>query len=337
MSESRARALQNTATAALAGLFLYGNDRGHQEEAASPIPHAARQHLDQLVLEWGFDLTRTVDDPNGDYVQDGWTVIDDDEALVVATEREAYQAAQSAFPRLVEGDSSRTRNSHPLPSGMDERTLDRIRELSLAEERERIEREREFEMRRQRLLQEALRRREERKQIRQQQLQLGTLECEKKKQEKEEIQRARAEIEEWRELQWEKLRQISETQLKSATGVQRADIHSQNDSTVEEDEDEGNGPKSQTPGGEELEERKKAKAAAKRKRANERKKALKAQERTEQARLAQQRTLEARKATSALKCAECGGGILDSGFEKFGKKFCSTKCARAIKSTNGEA
>ncbi len=136
-SQSRARTLQNTATAALAGLFVYGNDRGQQEHHVSLTTTATRQHQDQLLLDWGFDLTRTVNDPNDGYMQEGWTVIDDDEARVVATEREGYQAAQSAFPRLVEREPSNSGTSRALSkSGIDELALARIRELSLEEEPE---------------------------------------------------------------------------------------------------------------------------------------------------------------------------------------------------------
>ena len=53
-------------------------------------------------MDWGFDLTRTVDDSSTEFAQEGWTIIDDDEAHVVASQREAYQAAQNAFPPLLQ-------------------------------------------------------------------------------------------------------------------------------------------------------------------------------------------------------------------------------------------
>ena len=82
----RAQALRNTATAALAGLFVYGND-GHwsrQGEQEENIPAAASlPREDQLKLDWGFDLSRAFTD-SAKYIGEGWTVIDDDEAIVVA-------------------------------------------------------------------------------------------------------------------------------------------------------------------------------------------------------------------------------------------------------------
>ena len=328
MSQSQARALQSTATAALAGLFVYGNDRGLQEHDVSPTMTSTQQRQDQLLLDWGFDLTRTVYDPNNDYLQEGWTVIDDDEARVVGIEGEAYQAAQRAFPRLVDGETS-TSTTSLLSAVINEQALQRIRELSLEEEQTDRERERVSEMRRQRLLQAALARREERKLVLREQLKQRTVGNEKKKQEDEEIQRAKAEIEEWREQQWEKLRQISESQRIVCGNKRDSDnrIHS------EDEADEASFSLSYPPTHEEMEASKKEKAAAKRKRANERKKVQRAKEREKQERMATRKALEDRKAASASKCASCGGGILDCGFEKFGMRFCSTNCARTAKST----
>mmetsp|Transcript_12909 Transcript_12909/g.18637 ORF Transcript_12909/g.18637 Transcript_12909/m.18637 type:complete len:280 (+) Transcript_12909:994-1833(+) len=72
-----------------------------------------------------------------------------------------------------------------------------------------------------------------------------------------------------------------------------------------------------------------AKAAAKRKKARQRKKEKKAALDAEKAKLAKDETIRKRKEASAMKCAACGDGMLDCGFEKFGVRFCSTKCARA--------
>ena len=40
-------------------------------------------------------------------------------------------------------------------------------------------------------------------------------------------------------------------------------------------------------------------------------------------------SLQKERDSSTIKCSCCGDGILGVGFDKFGKKFCSTKCARA--------
>jgi flagellar biosynthesis GTPase FlhF len=77
------------------------------------------------------------------------------------------------------------------------------------------------------------------------------------------------------------------------------------------------------------EEKREAKAAAKRKRAKEKMKEAKAKERERSEQEQKMKEVEARKAYSAIKCSFCGSGILDCGFERFGQKFCSTKCSRA--------
>lgn len=344
-NQSRAQALQNTATAALAGLFVYGNDRrrqnSHREEELPTLSMPSTlPREDQLTLDWGFDLTRTVDDSSTEFAQEGWTIIDDDEAHVVASQREAYQAAQNAFPPLLqhvrqdaaENDATATTNSNHANTPIDEHIVERVRELSLQEEQERARRERHLELTRQRLLQEALARREERQKKQRQQREKGVELWEKKKQEEEEIQRARAEIDQWREEQWKKLRLLSEArQSVQEQGKQNGtDKTSTGDTGKEEDEQEKISQEL-GPTAEEIAEQQKAKATAKRRRAKQRKKEQKAQERAEQEKLLREKELEAKKAASASQCDACGQGILDCGFEKFGKRFCSPKCARSAK------
>ena len=82
---------------------------------------------------------------------------------------------------------------------------------------------------------------------------------------------------------------------------------------------------------EEAQSNKKAKAAAKRKRAKARKQAQKAAAKAALEEKQKKEELVAKKAASGLRCTAWGGGMLDAGFEKFGLKFCSTKCARAAK------
>ena len=329
---SRAQSLQSTATAALAGLFVYGNDRRRrQPHSRQDEPNALPPTLprdDQLILDWGFDLARTVDESSARFDEVGWTVIDDDEDQVVATQREAYQAAQNAFPRLSGSDASEhnvsPRNSYSAGSALDEHFMERVRELSTQEEEAKARRQHKLELARQQLLREALERREERRRMQQQQQAEGTAQWEKQKQEQEEIDRARAEIEQWREQQWNKLRIISEAQqVRTKTNPPK----DKNGMDVEKEEKTNIEPPV-GPTAEETAEKKKANAAAKRKRAKERKKAQKEEERAEQEKQIQQKELEAQKAASALQCQACGHGILDSGFEKYGQRFCSPKCAR---------
>ncbi len=333
---SRARALQSTATAALAGLFVYGNDRRRNSRDVVPplsvvVPTLPRH--DQLILDWGFDLTRTVNDSSSEYAQEGWTVIDDDEAIVVASEREAYQATQNAFPRLQhrsEFDSSNVVDQMALRSVIDAHIVERVRELSVQEEQERNRRERQLALARQQLLQEALARRDVRKQIQQQKRAEGISRWAKDKQEQEEITRARTEIEQWREEQWKKLRLLSEDQAKKAT-MRRERNKDVMELQHVHHQDEREGSQEDVAGltTEAMEEHKKAKAAEKRKRAKQRKKAQKAEERVEYETLMKQKEREAKQAASAYKCTACGKGMLDSGFEKYGRRFCSTLCARS--------
>jgi len=78
------------------------------------------------------------------------------------------------------------------------------------------------------------------------------------------------------------------------------------------------------------EEKKKAKAAAKRKRAKERKKAQKSLENKEADKIRQRQAEEAKRVASALKCGACGTGIPNPSlaFERLDQLFCSPKCAR---------
>ena len=81
------------------------------------------------------------------------------------------------------------------------------------------------------------------------------------------------------------------------------------------------------------EEEKAAKAAAKKKakrqKAKERAKEKKKLEKLEREKKERAMALQKAKENSSTKCAHCGGGVLGSGFDKYGKKFCSTKCARS--------
>ena len=95
------------------------------------------------------------------------------------------------------------------------------------------------------------------------------------KKEEEEIQKARAEIEAWREEQWEKLRLLSETKQKreSQPKSQKMEAVSKETKVPESIEKEPTGLTE-----EEIAAQKKAKAADKRKRAKARKKTQKVEE-----------------------------------------------------------
>jgi hypothetical protein len=326
---TRARVLRNTATAALAGLFVYGNDRRRQQQQQQQQQQQTNSNAaelpreDRLILEWGFDLSKTVEE-TAEYGGNGWTVIDDDEALVVASKREAYQAAQNAFPQL--SDSCAEGGGTTSARDVDAQLLGRVRQMAVHEEESQAQKERRLQLARQQLLQEALQRREERKRENTMQLKKVMEQSLEKRKEAEELEKTRTEIAAWRNEQWERLRAISESfQQKEKAREESVSVKKdpQQPKTgrvsvqMEEQTTEEN-----------TEEQKKAKAAAKRKRAKARKKAQKAEETAKLEAKKKEEEILAKKAASAVLCAACGQGVVDCGFEKFDQKFCSPKCAR---------
>ncbi|KAG7342048.1 hypothetical protein IV203_007140 [Nitzschia inconspicua] len=324
-SGAAVEALRSAATSALIGLFIYGNNRSSQQQQQD---EGSEHQMDPLLLDWGFDLSRTVEN-TAQQGGHGYMVIDDDEANVVASQQFAYETVQHSFPPLHDGYDGRTiTNAAATP---DEQFLDHVRSLSLQEQQNHQQRLQRLRIAREKLLREALNRRDERRRQRQLEFAQNKKNYQRQKEEETEIAEARAEIEAWREEQWEKLRLLSEQQQQKQTEEERrtrerttptmgGDIDQSKDTNVV---DSNCGTE------EELAyQRKKAKAAAKRKRARERQKMEKATEREEREREERRNALENQKKASALKCEACGAGILDCGFEKFGRRFCSPKCAR---------
>ena len=130
----RIRALQNAATAALAGLFVYGNDRRrYTSEVTQNVPQIRNEDF-ALLDEWGFDLSRQVEVTDANQDTHGYAVIDDDEAVAVDSQRQAYQSVQKAFPPLGDLSSQKTSNLNTISP--DEYLMERIRNLSLREEEE---------------------------------------------------------------------------------------------------------------------------------------------------------------------------------------------------------
>ena len=316
--------LRSTATAALAGLFIYGNDRRRQNNQQGPSQQYAsastNNHQNHLPLDWGFDLSRTVRDTS-EFGSEGWTVIDDDEAMVVATERQSYQTIQAAFPPL----SSATPPLPVNPTSVDTEFIERIRSQAEREEAQEAHRARQVELARQQILKEALQRRQQR-------LREKHLKCmeeqkkrEKQKMEQEEIQQARAEIEAWREEQWEKLRILSESQQQKNLSNRSINV-----SCIKGEEDNRDTPSQDIDKGrseDEVAAMKRMKAAAKRKRAKERKRAQKAG----QIAVGEEKKKDAeepKRPPNGVECAACGEAILGFGFERYERRFCSPKCAR---------
>jgi len=341
----RIQVLQNTATAALAGLFVYGNDRRHTTtEITSHVPQL-RNETSVLMNDWGFDLTRRVEDTSAEDTH-GYTVIDDSEAIAIASQRHAYETVQEAFPPLTEVTSRNPRDcggpSSASPNvSTDERLMDRIRTLSVRDEEEQKRHAQELEKGREQLLRHALERRKQRQKDRADRLARGAEHCASQKKDEAELERVRMEIEEWRDDQWEKLRLFSEDGQHSNkkerqknnsvhSGEQNPDLHEDGDGSdrgeAEAILDDGETMMSAAT----AEEKKKAKAAAKRKRAKERKEAKKTFEKEEAETLRLRKSKEAQRAASNLKCGACGTGILKPSlaFERFDQLFCTPKCAR---------
>ena len=347
-SSSRAQVLRHTATAALAGLFVYGNDQrnsqtndsnSQEQNTGASIWSPQPQELlpSSLLQDWGLDLNRNVED-TALQQEENYRVIDDDEAMNVATQRHQYQQVQEAFPRLsTSADDDENTGSESVPSVQpDTEFVAKVHRQAVVDARVEQERQLRLEVARQKLLQEALQRREERRQKRLQQLREGKKQQQVKEQEQEELNRVRQEIEAWREEQWEKLRLVSEKHQKTEQAEQRA--REEEKMKLKQVEEEAEFEKrdhllkeDQMPTEEELVERKRQKAAEKKRRARERQKAKKAQQRAVQEEQRKQEELEAKKAAASKQCDACGQGILGHGFEKFDQHFCSPACARTAK------
>jgi len=333
-NRERIQILQNTATAALAGLFIYGNDRNiHQtDEVTSSVPQL-RNETSSLSSDWGFDLSRRVEDSSAAGTH-GYRVVDDDEAVVVASQQLAYETLQEAFPPLTDCETNDV-----SPVSTDERLMNRIRTLAIRDTHEQKMHSIELEKAREQLLPEALERRKQRQKDRADRLARGAQNYKSQKKDEAELERVRIEIEAWRDDQWEKLRLLSEReQLKKKEQDKYSVSHTH--STEKEAVLCKEGSETNT-GGVETDisdetraatavAKKKAKAAAKRKRAKERSKAKKALEKEEAERLRLKQAKEAQRAASDMKCGACGTGILkrSNAFERFDQLFCSPKCAR---------
>jgi hypothetical protein len=320
----RAEVLRSEATSALAGLFVFSSQRNTTTSRRNFAPSSrSREANNKPVPEFGFDLHREAPDMNAAVDEmEGLRVIDDDEVVVVASEAQAYQQAQALFPPLTEAAAA-ARSSAPAP---DVKLLESLKMTAALAQQEEAHRQSRLQAGKQRLSMEATKRQQERIQERGQQKRLFLQEREARKRGEEQRQRAREELEHWRNEQWEQLRLLTEAQqvrMKAATKPApipqiedtALDLVAKEEREKQEEEDKI--------------ARQKVKAAEKRKRAKERKQAKKAEELKEAKEKERKAALKKQKEESASKCAACGDGILDCGFEKNGSKFCSPKCARA--------
>ena len=202
--------------------------------------------------------------------------------------------------------------------------------------RKEVQKQRNEARGRQILIEDALKRRAEKLRLRQERTAKEAADREARKTDNEDMARARAEIERWREEQFDMLNRMAEEARLRDIQEQKKQAQLQDAATsipkVNSDQpnDEGDDKKAAKVAAEAAAaERAVKKKAAKRKKERERQKAKKAAEKKEQERLAKIEEERKRRAEAKLKCAHCSIGILDEGFEKMGHLFCSPKCARA--------
>ena len=361
----RAEALRSEAAAALRGLFVYGNNRTDSSRGGMTSPSATFSDAlvvgpgarsGEMVPSAGFALHRLREgesigsgtahhrqgyDANGDVVLnevEGLRIIDDDAAVASGSDEAAWREVQEAFP-TIDGSTAAANAlrrddiaEHPERSAL----LQRAKEVAAQTHRKEVQKQRNEERGRQILIEDALKRRAEKIRLRQERAAKEAADLEAKKAKNEDMARARAEIERWREEQFDMLNRMAEEarlrdiqEQKERAQLQEADTSIPKVNS-DQSNDEGNDKKAAKIAAEAAAaERAAKKKAAKRKKERERQKTKKAAEKKEEERLAKIEEERKRRTEAKLKCAHCSTGILDAGFEKMGHLFCSPKCARA--------
>lgn len=317
-NERRARVLRSEAAAALCHLFVYGRTKRDP-------PPVAWNESEQRDQPNSFNLFS--EQPRDDLAMsamDGLRIIDDDEELVVQVEQQEWRQVQQAFPPLANGGDG----IPPEAVTVDEHLLQTVKQTAEQTQRQEYERRRLLQQAQVRMIQEAMIRQEERKRARQVAKTVRQQEYEMERIKEDELERARAEIEQWRNEHFDRL--LRESTRAQVEAKSRVDAAAANEvEPLKEKAPVVNPAQIEEERRQEQAARKKAKAAAKRRRAKERKKEQKEMEQSEAEKKQQIRLVQEKKAASAKKCDHCGDGILGYGFEKFGRSFCSTKCARA--------
>ena len=366
-NRQRAEALRSEAAAALRGLFIYGNDRA-AARTCSAMPSATLGGVPTA----GFSLHRLREggstsignndidnvshhrqgyDINGDVVLsevEGLRIIDDDAAVAFGSDEAAWREVQEAFP-AIDGTAANVNTGNALPRDDVEENpersqlLQRAKEVAAQTERKQAQKQWNEERGRQVLIEDALKRRAERLRLRQEVAAKQAAEREAEKAENEDMTRARAEIELWREEQFDMLNQMAEVtrrrkeqeEKKRKALLKDADLSGSRLGTDHSNDKvkDREAPKDKAAAEATAAERAAKKKAAKRKKERERQKVKKAAEKKEHDRLAKIEEEKQRRAEAKTKCAHCSTGILDEGFEKMGFLFCSPKCARAGAST----
>ena len=326
----REEALRNEASVALRGLFVFGHERSRRsnqsdnDRNSQTLPRATggfnlyHNPDSSLTHSWGLESTSN---------QEGLLIIDDDEAAHEAADVAAWREVQDEFPFLGGIGPSTTLpcdQSNDMPSQI-LATVRQTADLTIKEEKEKQE---AAEKARQRYFLEALQRKRQRIDARRRAKEDAS-KAHASNKEAEAVQKAaREEIDRWLSQKWNEWETNAleiETKKKASDSVASA-ANEQCEADMSQI--------SPTPQKSELtEEEKAAKAAAKKKakrqKAKERAKEKKKLEKLEREKKERAMALQKEKENSSTKCAHCGGGVLGSGFDKYGKKFCSTKCARS--------
>lgn len=349
----RAEILRSEATAALAGLFVFGSQhhRGSAANQRDQQPQQQQQSQSQYVQargggrvvgsnattyltvpDFGFDLCRLPLDTATNEM-DGLRIIDDDEAAVVASEDQAYRQVQNIFPPLLK-QSTTPVFAAIISNSVDEplNFLESVRTTTKQTEQDQNDKQLMLEAGQQQLVRNALERKELRAKAREGNRQLQLQLEQRQRQENRDTQQARREIEQWRSEHWERLCVLADAPHPDAQPAPP----SARTQLVQSDNSKDTSPERITREQQlkqhlELEHkngRQKIKAAAKRKRAKDRKKALRTEQLDKAKDERKEASIQEQKEQSQVKCASCRDGILDCGFEKLGNKFCSTRCAR---------
>ena len=335
----REEALRNEASVALRGLFVFGHERrrrindssSNQTTDSQSLPRAAGgfnlYHIPDAGLNhsWGLGSSSN---------QEGLRIIDDNEAAHEAADEAAWREVQEAFP-LLSGEETVSLPTAPCDQNdnMPSQILATVRhtaKLTIEEERAKEE---EREKARQRHFLEALERKRQRIEARRKAKRDTTNALTSNKKAEAVKQSAREEIDRWINQKWNEWEtdnlELEKTKQKTSTAISTADEPRKIDNTQK------NNSSTQKENNSELSaEEKAAKAAAKKKakrqKAKERAKEKKQIEKIEQEKKERALALQKEKESSSVRCDACRGGILGCGFDKFGKKFCSTKCARSV-------
>ena len=307
----RAAYLRNEATAALCRLFVYRRERRQRVEPTESTTKMSRQTIPRC----GFHINYAGEPANSAVNSvEGFTLIDDDEQHVINSEEQDWNELQQAFPKL---------STAVVPAAIqpDIAFLNKVQQTSYELRRQEEQRNQYLKQGKVLLDEQSKQRKEQLRMYREQQRQHNEVAHTRQRQEKAELEAAREEINKWREQQWKDLQRHAEEQAELKQRQQPA----QKPKGEQQDEVKNIVVVEETVN---IEIQKAAKAAAKRQRAKDRKKAQKvvaAREAEAKAKIAK---VEAARKVASTKCACCHEGIIDCGFEKGNFKFCSPKCAR---------